>query len=166
MATTYEKIATTTLGAGAASISFTSIPGTYTDLRLVLVGTSPGNYPSIRYNNDSASNYSMTQIYGTGSSAASNRNTSQTEWYPNINAMSSTVPTMIEVDVFSYAGSTFKTGLATSSFDFNGSGSTVRSVGLYRSTTAITRLDIFALYGSPQEFNTGTTATLYGILKA
>jgi hypothetical protein len=35
MATTYEKIATTTLGTAASSIDFTSIAGTYTDLRVV-----------------------------------------------------------------------------------------------------------------------------------
>ena len=46
MATTYEPIATTTLGSAAASITFSSIAGTYTDLRLVLslipaTGTRP-----------------------------------------------------------------------------------------------------------------------------
>jgi hypothetical protein len=37
MATTYEKIATTTLGTAAATFTFSSIPATYTDLRLVVV---------------------------------------------------------------------------------------------------------------------------------
>jgi hypothetical protein len=36
MATTYEPIATTTLGTAAAFITFSSIPATYTDLRLVV----------------------------------------------------------------------------------------------------------------------------------
>ena len=38
MASTYEKIATTTLGSATASYTFSSISGTYTDLILILVG--------------------------------------------------------------------------------------------------------------------------------
>jgi hypothetical protein len=37
MPATYEPIATTTLGTAAAFITFSSIPATYTDLRLVIV---------------------------------------------------------------------------------------------------------------------------------
>ena len=165
MATTYEKIASTTLGSNAASISFTSIAASWTDLRLIFVGRSD-DYASIRYNNDGASNYSFTTLYGTGSAAGSNRYTSQTEWYPYVpNSMDTTIPSLMEIDIFSYAGSTYKTGLSNTSLDKNGSGFTTHMVGLWRSTSAITRLDILALYGSGQ-FLTGTTATLYGILKA
>ena len=40
MPATYEPIATTTLGSAATNITFSSIPATYTDLRLVLVARS------------------------------------------------------------------------------------------------------------------------------
>jgi hypothetical protein len=68
------------------------------------------------------------------------------------------------VDIFSYAGSTNKTALVTSQSDQNGSGAVERSCGLWRNTAAITRIDIFP--NSANNFATGTTATLYGILKA
>ena len=53
MPATYEPIASTTLGASAAAIEFTSIPGTYTDLVVVLqgqpqpLGQAPRNCTSV-----------------------------------------------------------------------------------------------------------------------
>jgi hypothetical protein len=164
MATTYEKIATTTLGTAGTSITFSSIPATYTDLRVVWVGvTSSAADITLRYNNDSASNYSQTYLDGTGTSAISGRLTSQTRIYlfPN-GGTSTTIPSLYAFDVFSYAGSTFKTMLQESSGDKNGSGGVDRSVGLYRSTSAINRIDLL----SNHNMSIGTIATLYGILKA
>jgi hypothetical protein len=165
MPATYEKIATTTLGSASASINFNSIGSSFTDLRLVLIGKPTTNNASFlfRLNSDSSSLYSYTEIYGDGSSAASYRET-------NINtgkichAVSSTYPSMGTLDLFSYAGSTFKTNLATDSSDRNGAGGTVRRiVNLYRSTTAISSITLLLDSG---DFASGTTATLYGILKA
>jgi hypothetical protein len=70
---------------------------------------------------------------------------------------------LITADLFSYAGSTFKTVLATNSQDYNGSGNVGRTVALWRSTSAISTI---LLYTNAGNFNAGTTATLYGILKA
>jgi hypothetical protein len=67
------------------------------------------------------------------------------------------------MDFFSYAGSTNKTVLIEISQDYNGSGVVQRSVALFRDTAAITRLDLTAVGTT---FAIGTTATLYGILKA
>ena len=69
MASTYEPIATTTLGSAASSITFSSIPATYTDLRLVLVHTpsaSTGN-AQMQFNSDTATNYSYTYRQRIGS---------------------------------------------------------------------------------------------------
>jgi len=166
MATTYEKIQSTTLGTAGTSITFSTIPATYTDLRAVLVvnGYSAGDRPSIRFNGDTSSIYSTTRLYGDGSSATSGRNSGNGDIRPSDSDFLSTSKTFMEVDVFSYAGSTFKTALANVSNDDNGSGKTIRCVGLYRSTSAITSLTLFCLSGN--NFAIGTTATLYGILKA
>lgn len=163
---TYEPIATTTLGSAASSISFSSISSAYTDLRLVLVtnGVTSGVNAFCRFNSDTASNYSFTGIYGIGSSAGSNKSTGsngmQLDFYY---ALDTTIPNLITLDIFSYAGSTNKTTLITFSSDLNGLGSVERGVGLWRSTAAINTV---LLYMTGQNFKTGTTATLYGILKA
>ena len=165
MPATYSAIATTTLGSAASTITFSSIPGTYTDLRLVLVGTgSLGSDIRIRFNSDTGTNYSYTELDGNGSTTQSTRATSQTfiklttRW-----GISDTVPTMHTTDVFSYAGSTNKTILNNLSGDFNGTGSIEVLVGLWRSTSAINTIT-FSL--SSGNYSSGTTATLYGILKA
>lgn len=165
MPATYEPIATTTLGSAAATISFTSITSAYTDLRLVLTGTPTGNLQfKIFFNNDSATNYSGTEIDGNGSVAGSNRYSNESAIYADWAYLAaSSQPALVTCDVFSYAGSTFKTALLTMTQDRNGSGFVERGVGLWRSTSAINRMDIVASLNS---FATGTTATLYGILKA
>jgi hypothetical protein len=167
MPATYEKIATTTLGSASANIEFTSISSAYTDLRLVLTGTTNFNCTlGIQYNNDTGSNYSETRLEGDGATATSGRNTSITylRWY----SFNATTPTFHTLDIFSYAGSTNKTALATSSTDLNGSGNVRTYVNLWRSTSAISSIKfgpgVSGAAGTT--FNTGTTATLYGILKA
>ena len=163
MATTYEPIATTTLGSAAASITFSSIASSWTDLRLVVTGGTSvsGTYAWIRYNSDSSSNYSTTRLDGDGSGPASATTTSAT-FIRNSTALDSN-PNLIITDIFSYAGSTFKTCLIETSADQNGSGRVTRTVGLWRSTSAITSILFSANSGN---LNAGTTATLYGIKNA
>jgi len=168
MATTYEKIATTTLSSAAASIDFTSIGSGYTDLRVVLVGTTSnnGNVMRMRFNSDSSSLYSWTELYGTGSAAGSAGGTNSASINISDSAAvgtSSTIPHFFSIDLFSYAGSTFKSCLITASEDNNGTGAVYRAIGLYRSTSAITAVNLFAATGN---LNAGTTATLYGIKAA
>ena len=166
MPATYEKIQSTTLGSAQASISFTSIPSTFTDLRLTVTSVPSGSIQyGLRFNNDSSSLYSLTELVGNGSSAASDRDTNDTSLYFNyFTPTGSTIPAFMTADIFSYAGSTNKTSLLTWNNDRNGAGDIViYTVGLYRSTSAINRLDIILTSGT---MGTGTTATLYGILKA
>jgi hypothetical protein len=78
-----------------------------------------------------------------------------------IGALGTTPNVLITADIFSYAGSTFKTCLNSYSSDNNGSGYAGRLVGLWRSTAAITQVSLLV---TGSNFNAGTTATLYGIL--
>jgi hypothetical protein len=163
MPTTYEPIATTTLGAATTTITFSSIPATYTDLRLTFVPiASTAMNVDLRFNNDSSSLYSFTQLWGDGSSAASTRSSNQTRIRLSSAQTVPAIPTLHDIDVFSYAGSTFKTALIKRAMDENGSGTISTQVGLYRSTTAINRIDIIGI----SNFAIGTTATLYGIKNA
>ena len=69
--TSYESISTVTVGGGgSASVSFTSIPATYTHLQVrAIVRTTSASNPNLAYklNNDTSnSNYRYHQIIGTG----------------------------------------------------------------------------------------------------
>jgi hypothetical protein len=166
MAATYESIATTTLGSAATSITFSSIPSTYTDLRVVFVGTqSTGTACFVRLNSDTGTNYSYTYLWGNGSSVGSGRAINE-DWIliDLASGFGSTYPAMFQMDLFSYAGSTFKTMLVQNSNDKNGSGSVERSVRLWRSTSAINTISINSYNAA--NFAIGTTATLYGIKNA
>ena len=74
---TYTPIATQTLSSGQSSITFSSISSAYTDLVLIaaIKGTST-IYRQLTVNGDNGSNYSMTDLFGDGSSAGSGRQTS------------------------------------------------------------------------------------------
>ena len=164
---TYDKIATQTLASAASSITFSSIAASWTDLRLVIVpiATGASDYNLfMRFNGDTASNYSYTNLYGTGTSAGS-AGTSSTSINLIFGSLGfKTTPSLWTADIFSYAGSTYKTALTTGSNDLNGSGNTVRTVGLWRSTAAITSLVLSTDSGN--NFASGTIATLYGIKAA
>jgi hypothetical protein len=163
MPSTYEPIATTTVAIPAGTITFSSIASTYTDLRVVITLTTAlaGSNVFLRFNSDTGSNYSYTRLIGDGSAASSDRNTGANRIQVDLNT-SATVPLFESFDIFSYAGSTNKTVLATSSEDLNGSGAVSRAVGLWRNTAAITAVSLTSAYN----FSIGTTATLYGIKNA
>jgi hypothetical protein len=168
MPVTYEPIATTTLGSAAASITFSSIAASYTDLRVIIpffkeTATSQTSV-RVQFNSDTASNYGFMYISGDGSSVTTGNNNSDNYIYANfLTDATSTYPCLTTIDLFSYAGSTFKSVLCTGSADKNGSGSLERTAGMWRSTSAITSIALFSQIGN---FAAGTTATLYGILKA
>ena len=163
MAATYEPIATTTITTGGVTteINFTSIASTWTDLRIVVTGAVASDVDfRCQLNSDSGSNYSGTYLYGDGASAVSGRNTSAT--YIHCGDVYSAYPWLLTLDIFSYAGSTYKTLLITNSADQNGSGRVWNRVSLWRSTSAVTSIRLYA----GQYFNAGFTATLYGIKAA
>jgi hypothetical protein len=159
---TEVAIATTTLTSTVSSITFSSIPSTYTDLKLVFVVTGVGAV-RIQPNSDAGARFSTTVLLGNGSAASStyNPNTSFGINLAEIVSPSSTVPTLYTADIFSYAGSTFKTILGTGNGDRNGSGEVGNLVGLWRDTTAISSIKIDS---NGNDYYAGSTATLYGIL--
>ena len=74
MPVTYTPIATYNGDGSATTITFSSIPQTYTDLVLVMpIFTTVNANESVRINGDTGNNYSSTWITGNGSTAASSR---------------------------------------------------------------------------------------------
>ena len=158
MTATYEKIATTTLGSATATITFSSISGSYTDLVLVLAGKNDaaGNRAArLQFNSDSGSNYSYTYIQSDGSSSTATRASSQTTMqFGNFTGEQS----LSIINIQNYSNTTT---YKTASTKTSAPNTVVQAfVGLWRSTSAITRIDLTL---NADNFNTGCVATLYGI---
>lgn len=164
MPATYEPIATNTLTADTASVTFSSLPSGYTDLVLVINSKgSVTNYPAIRVNGDTGTNYSRTQVGGNGTSAGSNRDTNSSLAY--INGVSgndsSNFNYVATVNFMNYSNTTtYKTFISRSSNAGNGTDATVN---MWRSTAAINSITILLNTG---DYITGSTFTLYGIKSA
>lgn len=81
MALTYVLIASSILGSNSATITFSSIPQTYTDLVLQISGrnSSTGSLALVRLNNNSSAVYPRTQIATDFTTVSSSRSTTQTE---------------------------------------------------------------------------------------
>jgi len=160
MATTYEPIATTNGTGSSGTITFSSIPGIYTDI--IIMGTSKGSFNdeniNIRFNSDTASNYSWTLIDGNGSSATSSRGSSQTYIRGGVSGTSNSANIF---QINNYANTTtYKTSVSRA----NNTGARTRAiVGLWRSTSAINSVSLINDSGN---FSTETTFTLYGIASA
>ena len=166
MAKTYEPIATSTLGSAASSITFSSIPQTYTDLRLVwnITGLSGANDPGIQFNGYTGTGYGTLFTRGNGTAVTSSKLANSTENKIYMNGYVTSTQTMYVVDIFSYANtSIYESCLFTSSGDANGSGQVSFGIGCRFMTTAITSLTCMVNSGT---LNAGTNATLYGILRA
>jgi hypothetical protein len=164
---TYEPIATANGTGSSATVSFTSISGSYTDL-IVIGSIRSTNATSImRYRYNSATtNYSATTLYGTGSAANSLRETGATGIYGiggsgTYVASASNTFTSFTLNVFNYANSTtYKTSLLRT----GGSANPEVNVGLWRATpTAITSISLVLDFGN---FTSDSTFTLYGIAAA
>lgn len=166
MSLTYNVIASQTVSSPAATIDFTSIPSTYTDLvlRMALRTSLDTNDDdvNIRFNSDTGANYGWSRWASfSGSSTASNNNSATQLRIGNVSGGASR-PALVPVqfDIFSYANtSVFKSTLSQS-------GNAYRIgelfAGQWRSTTAISSISVF-LGGNVQ---TGSKLTLFGITRA
>ncbi len=165
MPKTYQPIATTTLGSAQSTVTFSSIAGTYTDLVLVInakANTGGAVGLQFRFNSDSGTNYSFTYLNGNGSSASSGRITSNNQGAFADLAGSASSPNTVIAQISNYSNSTtFKTTLSRGSDAANVA---QVLVNLWRSTAAITQIDVYP--NSSIQFASGSTFTLYGIKAA
>lgn len=161
-------LATTTLASPASTITFSSIPQTYTDLRLVLstagVDSTSSSQVFLLFNGETtaSTNYSYTYLGSNGSITLTG--TGSTGYLSPFTQGTTTIPGFFTADIFSYTGSTYKTLLHTYSNDTNGTGTMNFLVRLWRQTSAITSMTIQVSSSGIRTFSTGTIATLYGIL--
>ena len=163
MAATYEKIAATTLGGASATVTFSSIPGTYTDLVLICTPLSASvDNVVIQYNSDTSSNYSFTTFGGNGTTASSNRGSNDSAPYVTYEVGNNTTQSNITINVMNYSNTTtYKTAICRGNNTAYGTDSTVV---LWRDTNAITSILLKQRGGN--NLATGSTFTLYGIKAA
>jgi hypothetical protein len=167
--TSYESIATVTVGGGgSATVSFTSIPATYTHLQVRAIVKNTGNNSEsilFRFNSDTAANYSFHRLFGDGSSASAygEANTTFAGQASSANTQTpqNNMYSGLIYDVLDYANTNkFKTARGLSGKDFNGEGNIFLFSGNWRNTAAITSLTIVPAADSFEQYS---SFALYGI---
>ena len=164
--TAYESIATLT-PSGVSTITFSSIPSTYSSLQIRAIAkrdtaTTSGS-TNLRFNGDTASNYVRHYLRGNGSAASASASTAQTsiecfEHTGNDAAVTNVMGVLI-LDIQDYASSTKnKVIRSLSGNDRNGAGNIYLTSGLWLSTAAVTSITLFS---AANYLN--TTFALYGI---
>jgi hypothetical protein len=174
MATTYTLISSVTVGSGgAASMEFTSIPATYTDLvvNLSTRNNAAGNYHNLdfRMNGLSTSIYSAITVYGQGTgSASTGSETNQAEArrvYAQANGATANTFGNILFYIPNYTSSNNKSVSVDYVSETNATDAIAGLTAvLMASTSAITSLSFFDR--SANNFNQYSTAYLYGISNA
>jgi hypothetical protein len=167
MPLTYEPIATATIATDGQGWDFTSIPSTYTDLRLVVYGRSTFSSTTFggagRFNGDSGTNYSWTRLFTDGNAQSQRQTNSDTFGVGEMPAANATANVFGQavIDIMNYSNTTtFKTVLVRTSAP----GITYAYVNLWRNTAAINRI-VFGT-ASLSGMKAGSMATLYGIKAA
>jgi hypothetical protein len=166
MTATYEKIATTTLGSAQATVTFSSIASTYTDLVVVcsnLVTNVDGLTVGMYYNSNN-SNYSNTYVLSDGSTRSSGRDTYNTKiGIGYAVGLGTGNPSNIICQIQNYANTNvFKTALMRFNIFQTSTGEVGANVGLWRNTAAINAIT-FDLNDGAKTFLAGSKFTLYGI---
>jgi hypothetical protein len=171
MANTFTKIASVSVdSSGASSMSFTSIPNTYTDLCLFVSARSSRSQSSDNIDiffNGSTSNRSDTALRGSGGVTVSYTTSNGHIGY--IPAASDTSNTFGSTFIYipNYTSSNNKSFSADVVMENNASGNgsafMVLDAGLWSQTAAITSITINTSSGASSNFVQYSTATLYGI---
>ena len=165
MATTYTLIDKATVGSGgAASIEFTSIPSTYTDLKLVCsLRGSTGNVDTALFLNGSTSGYTWLSLYGYGSGAASVSGSTTASSSVLVNASTYTANTFGNAEIYfpNYASSNYKSSSMDTVIETNATVAYMAiKTNLWSNSAAITSIKLQPDSGSFVEFS---SAYLYGI---
>jgi len=165
----YDSIATTTLSSTTATITFSSIPATYTHLQIRLIGRCNRTIEAsdavlMRFNSDTSSNYSYHGLYGDGSSAGSYAGASSTFSIIMDCTAAGAAASIFAAgvcDILDYANTNkYKTVRSLHGFDRNGAGTMQLASSNWRNTNAITSIDLTPANGSFVQY---TSAALYGV---
>jgi hypothetical protein len=177
----YESIASANGTGSSGTITFSSIPSTYSHLQIRILSkvtaTGVASYPAtLRLNGATGSIYAEHFLYGDGAAASASAGNSPSTtsialWKISASSKTSS-PNMADImgvtiiDIHDYASASknktvrYFTGVDTNSSVANASYVTLGS-GLYAATTAVSSIDIITDGGT--NFTTSSTFALYGI---
>jgi hypothetical protein len=169
MAAAYNLISSQVLGSTASTVTFSSIPSTYSDLKLVVSarGDAAGQQTQIviKINGDTATNYSLTNLAAGYASVSSSSYSNQTP--PNIlnfNASGSTASTFGSAEIYipNYNSTGNKPFLILDTGENNsiGSNDIDAIANLYRGTSGISSITLSPVTGN---FVANSSFYLYGI---
>jgi hypothetical protein len=170
MANTYTLIEAKALTTTTTDITFTSIPQTYTDLKLVYSARSNANtgsegYDSVFYFNGAQSNRTSKVLRGDGSIASSNT-IDEAATFRLLRAIepnnyTGSVFSNVEIYVPNYTNSNYKSFNVDAVVENNDTITGMSLIaGLWSSTAAITSITVGAINGSLVAYS---TFYLYGI---
>jgi hypothetical protein len=176
MPNTFTLISSTTLSTTAASITFSAIPATYTDL--VIIASARTNRAAtqdiwkIIVNADTTANYSRTALRGLGSgnsgNAVSDRLSSSSNLYfGGLDAANNTANTFGATELYipNYPTTAIKTIGAHTAYEENGTYAEMEAVAIrYAGTPAITSIALSSFYSA--SFIAASSFYLYGISKS
>lgn len=182
MATTMKLIGKQTLGSAAASVTFSNIPGTYTDLVCIISSRAQNSGTAddlvTMYFNGSTTGYSARRVYGLGGSGtvgsdtlSNNNGGSSGSRIPIGGTVGSTATANTFGNGFvyipNYSGSTNKSVSAEGAGENNTSLAVISAhAGLWSNTAAITSITFTLYYSYVDGFASGSSFFLYGITKA
>jgi len=173
MATTYKLIDKSILGSSVTSVSFTSIPSTYTDLKIVISGRSDrsGTYEdsiNLRVGNGTVSStgYSYIIIYEYAGSVSVSQASGQNEvlWQSPVTSTLATANTVGNSQLYipNYTSSNAKSFSGDSATENNGTDQLLGfTAGLWSGTSAINIITMTPRNGT--NFISGSSFYLYGI---
>jgi hypothetical protein len=168
MPTTYQLISSNTLSSSTASITFSSIPATYTDLVINISAQADGasnafDNITLTFNGTGTTNQSSTRLTGNGSTVASSRGTNQGIIMPNVMPQTGVTGSPwanVEVYIPSYTVAQNKPLSTFGASEGNDVTTwTAATAGLFSDTTTISSI---VLTGSTN-FKSGSSFYLYGI---
>lgn len=168
MALTYEPIATTTVGSAVNTVTISSIPATYDDLRIIVVGNSTVANTYMRFNGDSTTNYWFQDMYVTDAgSGGQYADVFSGAWMTWAAQWDGNQPAMAVIDIVGYKASLKKNVFSK----FSSANTTINAYPnainftTWNNTNAINSI-LFHSGGPTSTWTVGTRFTVFGIKAA
>lgn len=165
----FESIASASGTGSSGTITFSSIPSTFTHLQIrfsAIITSGSGPAIEIYLNGDNSTNYTRHSLYGTGAAvgAASANGTTSIYAYGAFNGAILNNPNVGIIDILDYASTSKKTTVRTlSGADQNASGGNINfNSGHWTNTNAVTSVTILC----SSNYTTASSFALYGIKAA